>query len=181
MSVEQDTWDEICVNPHQSHIDTGRQEGREAGLRAGFKDGFTLGRTKGIEFGMELGFITGFLNTVERRIQSSQEDDAARNERLQKKVGDLRRAIDDFPSPDNMFANAMNDNDAQDDSEAAVSSGTDIIRSMQRIRAKFKVLAVQLKIPHFSLNQVMADAALVENTSSALAITNSAKHRPSEW
>ena len=155
----QDAWDEICVNPHQSNMELGRMEGREAGLRAGFNDGFALGRTKGIEFGMELGFIRGFLNTVEIKVRTSQ-DDAARNERLLQRVDGLRRAIDEFPGPDIMFANTMNDdaNDEKNDSESA-SKATDIVGSMQRIRAKFKVLTAQLKIPHFSLMQVMADAA----------------------
>lgn len=157
----QDDWDEICVNPHQSHMNAGRHEGREAGLQAGFKDGFALGRTKGIEFGMELGFIRGFINSVESKIQSSSQEDVARNERLQKRVDDLRRAIDEFPSADSMFANTINDDvpNNEDDSETAdASESTDLMGSMQRIRAKFKVLAAQLKIPHYSLKQVMTDA-----------------------
>jgi hypothetical protein len=43
-----------------------------------------------------------------------------------------------------------------DDSEA---NATDIMGALQRIRAKFKVLTVQLKMPHYSLKQVLADAA----------------------
>lgn len=160
-SDSQDAWDEICVNPHQSEIDAGRREGREAGGQAGFNHGFVLGRTKGIEFGMELGFIWGFLNTVEAKIQSS-EDDAAKNEKLHKKLEDLRRAVDDFPSPNTMFENTKNEEDVQnerDDSEdIAMPGGTDIFGYMQRIRAKFKVLTAQLKISHHSLKQVMAGA-----------------------
>ena len=159
----QDVWDELCVNPHQKHMDMGRHEGREAGLQAGFNDGFALGRSKGIEYGMELGFILGFLHTIEMRIQSNQGDDTAR---IEKKLDDLRQAIDDFPRPDTIFscAETMQNSDPyirQDDSEAAVYDGTDILGAMQRIRAKFKVLLMHLKIPHFSLKQVMSDAGSI--------------------
>ena len=147
---KQDAWDDISVNPHQTEIDLGRAEGQIAGLQAGFNDGFALGRTKGIEFGMELGFVRGFLNTVE-----------AKNERLQKKVEELRHAIDDFPSLDAIKTVKKEEEtySEEDDSEAVVMAGNlDILGSMQRIRAKFKVLTVQLKVSQFSLKQVMDDA-----------------------
>jgi hypothetical protein len=155
-SDNEDAWDDIFLNPHESHVELGRQDGREAGLHAGFKDGYALGRTKGIEFGMELGFIRGFLNTIENGdLESGQ--DAARVERIQKGVEDLRRAIDDFPSPDAVLTSRMNSKHSLgDDSEA---NATDIMGALQRIRAKFKVLTVQLKMPHYSLKQVLADAA----------------------
>ena len=150
------SWDDICINPHQTEIDSGREEGQIAGLQAGFNDGFALGRTKGIEFGMELGFMRGFLNTVEAKLL---------NERLQKKVEELRQAIDNFPSLDAI--KTMNKEETymeEDDSETVVVPGSlDILGSMQRIRAKFKVLTVQLKIPQFSLKQVMDDANRMES------------------
>lgn len=167
-SVDQEAWDEICVSPHQSQIDAGRREGRATGLLTSFNDGFVLGRQKALEFGTELGFILGCIRTVERNIQPCQDDDVERTERLQKRIDELRRAIDDFPSPDAIFANSLNnsntDIDVNNDTERVhVSDGIDIIGSMQRIRAKFKVLTTILKIPHFSLMHVMADASLTES------------------
>jgi hypothetical protein len=58
-------WDQICLNPHESHMELGREEGRQATLQAGFKDGYSLGGTKGIKFGMQLGFFRGFLSALE--------------------------------------------------------------------------------------------------------------------
>jgi hypothetical protein len=167
-SNSKDAWDDICLNPHESDMDLGRQEGRQAGLQAGFQDGYALGRTKGIEFGMELGFIRGFLNTIEHsKWESSLVEPARVVERIQKGVSDLRRAIDDFPSPDTMFASTMNHKDSKDDSEA---NATDIMGALQRIRAKFKVLTLQLKIPHYSLKQIMADAARVDEQDRAFHV-----------
>lgn len=142
------SWDDICINPHQTEIDSGREEGQIAGLQAGFNDGFALGRTKGIEFGMELGFMRGFLNTVESKLL---------NERLQKKVEELRQAIDNFPSLDAIKTMNKEETYVQEDaSETVVAPGSlDILGSMQRIRAKFKVLTVLLKVPQFSLKAVM--------------------------
>ena len=155
-SDSEDAWDDIFLNPHESHMELGRQDGREAGLHAGFKDGHALGRTKGIEFGMELGFIRGFLNTIEHGEMESNQD-AARVQRIQKGVEGLRRAIDDFPAPDTVFASAMNSKHRPGDNTEA--NAMDIMGALQRIRAKFKVLTVQLKIPHYSLKQVLVDAA----------------------
>lgn len=193
-SISQDAWDEICVNPHQSQVEEGRQEGREAGLKAGYVDGYKIGRTKGIEFGMELGFIRGFLNTVEANLETSPDDDAERNERLRKRVDALREAIDDdFPDPGTLFANAQTKGVAHDDNndseDSTVPDVTDIMGAMQRMRAKFKVLTVQLKLPHFSLNQIMADAALFEEkegthivaTKTDLATSIDSKTMVSEW
>jgi hypothetical protein len=162
-------------------VELGREEGRQAGLQAGYKDGLSLGRTKGIEFGMELGFIRGFLNTVEHtqwesslikgqefEEQQQQQQRAVVAQRIQKGLQDLRQAIEDFPSPDAIFAsstmnndNHNNENDSEEEAAAqATANATDVMGALQRIRAKFKVLTVQLKIPHYSLHQVMSDAAV---------------------
>jgi hypothetical protein len=166
-SNSQDTWDEICNFPHQAQIDVGRQEGRQAGLQAGFNDGFALGRTKGMEFGMELGFIRGFLNTVEAKLQSNGQGDVAKTERLQKKLDELHRATDDFPSSETMFESTTKEGDSyseEDDSEVVAGThGTDVMGSMQRIRAKFKVLTAQLKVSQYSLKQVMDDTSTTKS------------------
>lgn len=190
-SNSQDAWDEICVNPHQSQIDVGRQEGRAAGLEAGFNEGYSLGRTKGIEFGMELGFIHGFLDSIQRLIQAhSQESDTTRNERLQTRVDVLRKAIEDFPTPDTMFAATQTDNDAKngeedsknDSEDMHVSDGMDIVGFMQRIRAKFKVLCVQMKLPHhLSLKQVMTEVVAAETDVDEPVATDDSQNTTSEW
>jgi hypothetical protein len=222
-----DAWDDICLNPHESHMELGREEGRQAALQAGFKDGYSLGRTKGIEFGMELGFIRGFLNTLEKHLQWEQQQRqqqssliimgggggepaaarAAVQQRIQRGAHDLRRAIEDFPTPDAMFvaSSTMNDDDDDERNNNCADSETnnatqDVMGALQRIRAKFKVLTVQLKIPHYSLHQIMADAvarvdeqkrtfhvagATTSNASGSgekvLTVNNESQGESSEW
>jgi hypothetical protein len=149
----QQSWDDLCFDPHQSSLEEGKAQGREAGALAGFRDGQALGRTKGIEFGMELGFIRGFLSVLAEPT----------NDRIQRSMHELVRALEDFPGPDAMFEQVLKQQQQpatssdKDDSEDPTK--LDVIAKMQRIRARFKLLTVQLKIPHYSLKQVMDEAA----------------------
>lgn len=163
-------WDDVCLDPYAAAQEQGRQEGREAGLVAGYRDGYDLGVTKGVEAGMEVGFWKGVLPALHELGGS--------NERAQKTLDDLERALDNFPDPDAVFANIdaqtgveqhhdekIVDNDRteqvgddNDDSEkVGENDGVDIQKSLQAIRARFKLLTVQLGIPYFSLKQVMED------------------------
>ena len=167
------SWDDICVNPHESSLQQGRIEGHQAGLQAGYDDGFALGRTKGVEFGLELGFLKGALDSIEECVLKNEEsEDDARIERIRRSVEELRRGIDEFPSPEEVFRKSRADDQQKDGDDTGQDNedGTeyrqtdvqpsDILNKMQRLRAKFKVLTAQLKMPRFSLKQVMADAAV---------------------
>jgi hypothetical protein len=68
--------------------------------------------------------------------------DEERKTKLNKKIEDILQSIEQFPSPDYMFSRRDDDN-------------LNIADDMQRIRAKFKVLLVQLKLPHSTLKKVM--------------------------
>eukprot|EP00980_Cylindrotheca_fusiformis_P019930 scaffold7017_cov134-Cylindrotheca_fusiformis.AAC.25 len=154
-------WDDVCWNPHESSFRQGQEEGLEAGSIAGYRDGQALGRTKGLEFGMELGFINGFLNVVE------QQESIDKSDRIQRSVEKLRKVLEDeCLQPNEIFEHhhhqhhqqqQQQQQNNQDDSEDP--SKLDVLAKMQRVRARFKVLTVQLGIPKFSLKGVMDDAA----------------------
>jgi hypothetical protein len=178
-SDDQD-WDDFCLDPFRSAREDGERLGEEAGLEAGFREGHGLGIITGTEYGMELGFYKGVCSAVAAH-QEVLED------RTKKTVADLRLALDDFPGPDQVFRERQqqqhqdqhtNDDeghehgqhaaephgDDDDDSEhpAAASNSSseaNIPHKMQRIRARFKLLTVQLGIPHFSLKLVFDEAA----------------------
>lgn len=150
-------WDDVCWNPHESSFRQGQEEGFEAGNLAGYRDGQALGRTKGLEFGMELGFIRGFIDALEH------EEDIRKTDRTQRSLEQLRKVLEDESlRPDEIFRQqqldaASKQQDPHDDSETV--SKLDVIARMQRIRARFKVLTVQLGIPKFTLKEVMDEAA----------------------
>jgi|UniRef100_A0A7S2XML9 hypothetical protein len=182
---EEASWDDICVNPHESFLELGRREGKEAGLKAGFNDGRSLGQHKALEFGIELGFIRGFVLVAHRDILPSIE--IARAEKIAKSLHALQQAIDEFPGPDEMFQHVhdpnntetMLDDELQSDSETQTRNALDVVGKMQRIRAKFKLVTVQLRIPHFSLKQVMEEAG--QNPSNVGSVSNaSAQNEVSE-
>lgn len=155
---ELSSWDALCFDPHQSSLEEGKAKGREAGELAGFRDGQALGRTKGIEFGMELGFIWGFLSVLPKPT----------NERVERSMKELKRALDDFPGLDAMFEqslqlqNLKTSSGNKDDSEDPTK--LDVLGMMQRIRARYKLLTVQLGIPNYSLKQVMDEASSQHKT-----------------
>jgi hypothetical protein len=151
-----DDWDNLCFNPHDAALAQGEKEGEAAGSLAGFNEGRGLGRTKGVEFGMELGFVRGVIKEI-----SNLED---RGEKIQHSLKELTRALDDFPSPDQMFEQVHQSmeeiihNDHDSEEPVNRDEKLNIQHKMQRIRARFKLLMVQLGQPHFSLKQVMDEA-----------------------
>jgi helix-turn-helix protein len=131
--------------------------GRSQGELVGFRDGQQLGHTKGIEFGMELGFIQGFLNVIEKQIQEEQQS----SERIQRSLIALHKALDDFPSPDVLFDHStmiFSNSTGGEDSEGPVTK-LDVLNKMQRVRARFKLLTVQLGMGTISLKQILANGA----------------------
>jgi hypothetical protein len=144
-------WEDVCLDPHHDSLQQGRALGREAAAVAGFRDGEALGRIKGVEFGLEIGFYRGIVKVLCQD---------AHTERIQNSLDKLRHALDDFPSPDELFLesdstvlDAMKFNAMDDDSEAP--SRFDILSKMQRIRAYYKLLTVQVGKPLLSLRNVL--------------------------
>mmetsp|Transcript_29271 Transcript_29271/g.48380 ORF Transcript_29271/g.48380 Transcript_29271/m.48380 type:complete len:143 (-) Transcript_29271:1440-1868(-) len=140
--MNEDAWDTICVNPHEDQLAAGRTEGHEAGLKSGYSDGLDLGMSKGVEYGIELGFIRRSCQLLALR-------DAERQ--FTSRVDDILQALTDFPQPEQLFHEESGEK-------------VDLQNEMQRIRAKFKVLTTQLKMPQYSLKQVLTVHSAVLST-----------------
>ena len=189
----EDDWMDRCLDePHQSALEQGQNEGQEAGRLVGFRDGRKLGQTKAIEFGLELGWMRGVLAVLSSSESSTAEvngttADKLRSEKVQRTILTLKRSLDeDFPSPDELFRNhdrksqgngdlvaiSPQPNEGQDDSEGTNTGDSldgsmgpiDIMKQMQLIRARFKLLAVQLGHPHFSFQQLMQENSIARPT-----------------
>jgi hypothetical protein len=159
-------WDDVGFDPHRNSLEEGRVMGQSAGELAGFRDGQRLGHTKGIEFGMELGFIQGFVNALDDNNTTDLQGGKTTNERVNRSLTELQKALDDFPSCEAMFEHSeeimtlsvtttSNNNNDGADSEGAVTK-FDVLAKMQRVRARFKLLTVQLGMGTVSLKQVLA-------------------------
>lgn len=166
-------WEDVCLDPHHHALQQGRMEGREAGALAGFRDGQKLGQIKGLEFGLEVGFYQGALIALRQREW---------NDRIQQSIDKVQDAINGFPCPDQVFAasnrskgNTANEDsmarwinnssnsskmDGDDDDDSEDIAKLDILNKLQRIRARFKLLTVQLGKPHFSLQQALEPQSL---------------------
>ena len=159
-------WEDLCLDPHHYSLQQGKIEGREAGALAGFRDGQQLGQTKGLEFGLEVGFYQGAISALRHGREW--------NERIQHSIDKVQDAINDFPNPDQVFAttrqHTSNENslsswihssnnsstlDNHDDHDSEEVAKLDILHKLQRIRARFKLLMVQLGKPHFSLQHAL--------------------------
>ncbi len=164
-------------------VASGRAEGREAGLQEGFREGRLLGQTTGVEYGMEIGFAAGLLEAVRQAIAEGQLPEKS-IERITKSANDLEKAIDDFPSSQESIRERLfqsksikNDDDENGDeqSQRHHDKEEDVRAKLQRIRARCKVLAAKLGIPHHSLKTIMADtsqnkaAAKASNSNNGIA------------
>lgn len=156
-------WDEIGVDSHKTFIASGREEGMEAGLQAGFNEGKSLGQLKALELGIELGFILGFVSVAKKQTLAPLE--ARGEQRVQKireNLQDLEKAIRSFPAANEIFQDARHEETTArtetSPKDKVSSSGIDVAGKLQRIRAKFKLITVQLKIPNFSISKVLEQA-----------------------
>ncbi len=102
-----------------------------------------------------------------------------KKERIKRSKRELEGALEDFPPPDQMFEQvaegrtrlAVDDthqHDDEDDSEDP--SKLDILAKLQRIRARFKLLTVQLGIPQASLKQVLDSAATSSDETNVITV-----------
>jgi uncharacterized protein YoxC len=142
-----------------------------------------LGASKGLEIGLEIGFAKGLLEVCRKRIDTlTKKDDNIEGDvtetstsaktssraRLERSIDELERAIQDFPSSAELFAASLSNNLHRNESETQASlqneagdvqgAEVDVQAKLQRIRARCKVLTVQLGIPYHSLKRVMDDA-----------------------
>jgi hypothetical protein len=196
-----EAWDDdALLNPFEAFLEEGRRQGRQEGLEAGYKEGHELGQVTGLEYGMELGFVRGTVEAVRHELarnRRSSSDAAAapwlppsKTERVTKILAELSSLLDEFPGPSEMFHDessgateefrSVEHDDADDDEEAHTQRSHERNAKilLQQIRSKFKLLTVVLGIPHFSLAQVMDEAA-----ESAASTVNDESNAPiqTEW
>jgi hypothetical protein len=147
-------WDDVCVNPHQIFLEEGQQEGQKAGAEAGYGDGYETGRNMAIEYGMEVGFIKGVLNALKKA-----PNDSLMSEKAQTTMHNLLSMVDAFPNPDAVFHDSEQATTDEHSSDNEEDDLDDVREQLQRIKDRFKLLTVQLGLPHLSLKQVMDEAA----------------------
>uniref|UniRef100_A0A7S2NYI5 Essential protein Yae1 N-terminal domain-containing protein n=1 Tax=Leptocylindrus danicus TaxID=163516 RepID=A0A7S2NYI5_9STRA len=150
-----------ALDPYQHCADAGRRDGEAAGLARGFTEGRNLGMKKSWEFRFELGYYAGFVEFVateqgmdakkagckfEEHVTSS---GSTKEERLERNINGILHAIEEFPTSDDLQRAS---NDEEDDD----SHQLDLPIQIQRIRAKFKLLLIQLGLPPtFSLANIL--------------------------
>lgn len=191
-----DAWDALCVDPHADALAEGRRRGASDGRAAGWREGHATGRTTAAEHGMELGWVRGVVTELRRQ------NAVWKDERLQKSTDSLLRALDGFPSPEDVFRgqqqrarDPLREEDPNDTGDAeelpngedGSSSELDVAGKLQRIQARFKLLMVQLGLPHFSLKRTMDQAAAYSDSATTPASTeqqlpaNQPNPEPSDW
>jgi hypothetical protein len=163
----------------EAGLEAGYNEGRKLGQQKAIEVGIELGYMRGVAEAVGQD-MTSSLAPSENDNDLGMSGDAGATcrkvDKIRKSVDELLSMIDAFPSPDEIFHQAPGEgeesvdqlssdkgslNDDEGDSEHAktrASGPVDISGRMQRIRAKFKLLCVQLKMPEVSLTKVMEEA-----------------------
>jgi hypothetical protein len=78
--------------------------------------------------------------------------------RVQQSIQLLLKALDEFPTPEQVFdKNVHHNNDSKSD------RNHDVAAQMERLRARFKLLMVQLGMPHFTLQNIFMNDASNNN------------------
>ena len=175
-----DPWDDLAIHPHAAAMAEGQRQGSRAGRAAGWRQGYTTGRTTAVEYGTELGFVRGVVETLPQHMLDDDDDT-----RLRDSIQHLLSALDAFPKSADVFPNSVptsisnssstdpheprHDGDShhakaeldgdkkkeEGQIDVASDQDDDVAVKMQRVRARFKLLMVQLGVPHFSLKHLM--------------------------
>ena len=169
-----DTLFESIIDPFEQIALSEHENGRAAGRRSGYIEGRDIGRSKGWEIGLELGYIHSFASNLLVLHKTEQENDESSttrdrsNQRLDRCHAlshELIELVNSFPNPDELFeghtgivvgmnsatnntidATFRDDIGSTDDGlEQRDTDHKDVTASLQRIRAKFKLLLVLLR------------------------------------
>lgn len=147
--MNDEAWDALCINPHKSALQEGRDQGEKDGLLSGYQEGYVLGKTTAIEYGMEVGFVRGAVGALlDKKLPN----------KTQKTLKELTVLLDEFPDSDSMFQNpqSVRTHDLDDTEQ---EDRTSALHNLQRIRARFKLLTAQLGMSNLSLKHLMDEAA----------------------
>lgn len=174
-----DDWDEISVNPHKSSIDQGRKEGRTHGRDSGYNEGYTVGVTTALNHGLELGFIDAILQSIRTNDRAAKRwsksilaiETLIQSFLVMDETKLIRREDDDNEkAKDNETSNVSNNEDnkqANEDEKSIKNDDDDVdaVKTLRLIQTRFKLLMVQIGLPHFSLTSIMTAADPQQNSS----------------
>jgi hypothetical protein len=188
------TWDDIAVDPFAGPYRQGQENGRIAGHEVGFREGYALGRTTALNYGLELGYIQGMLQELRCCVSGQATDgEVATNksgmDRIQRSMDNLMVALDEFPptaAEMRSTSNGSTDRNTSagileglpqdhklDDIETPEGDAMDVEAKMQRIRARFKLLCVQIDSrAKLQLSAVLDEALVWKSSSETLAVGN---------
>jgi len=169
----------------------GRQAGLQSGYNDGWHLGKIKALEIGIELGYMQSIATKMLDSLlsESEFRQEVERGDPQTERKIKRLGDFLELVRSFSAPDDIFnswennsMNAINETAAlnahetkEGDNESRIDLGgrkandppgstqVDITEQLQRIRAKYKTILVQMKVPHLALKKVLNER-IVEHT-----------------
>lgn len=164
----------------EAGLQAGFNEGRKLGQQKAIEVGIELGYMRGVAEAIRQSMVvSNSASSDDKNLDAKDDTDATlrKMEKIGKSADELLSMIDAFPTPDEIFQQATDDaseekqlshDDGEDsnaegigdsEQEKARDSGpVDISGRIQRIRAKFKLLCVQLKTPEISLSKVMEEA-----------------------
>jgi hypothetical protein len=128
-------WQDECCDPYRGAYAAGQELGYQSRRHHDYHDGYITGRNTAIEYGMELGFITGVAErwtTVMPQLP----------DRVQRTWHDLKELLETFPTAHEILNTIAADTPTQVPLEAKTNVDAQVL--MQRIRAKYKLLTVQL-------------------------------------
>ena len=176
----QSNFDEGHREGRAAGLQAGFNEGRKLGQQKAIEVGIELGYMRGVAEAIRQAILVpSSASSDDSDLNPSNDADAThrRMEKVGKSADELLSMIDAFPSPDEIFHQQTNqttddsegrvgqqplsnDTEVSDSEQIIAPSGgpVDISGRMQRIRAKFKLLCVQLKMPEIGLTKVMEDA-----------------------
>ncbi len=177
-SQAQDLFDDI-IDPYADTFQQGKEDGRKAAFQAGYNDGYQLGKLKSLEIGVELGYMSSICmmtlqhlegkneQTVDDNSQSNNVEESILERKRKIRLQDLMKAIEEFPKPETIFQKDDSDLMKEENSISKTQSiqningssnnfgETDIVSTIQRLRAKFKAILVQNNLSYLRLKDVM--------------------------
>jgi hypothetical protein len=181
--------------------EAGYREGLSIGRTTGLEHGLEVGFIRGCVDVVQRQVLLPPASSSEGDSEIPRRLSPAKLERVRKTVLEVSALLDDFPGPSEIFATSNDgvvetaaerrggasaagrrheadsddDVDDSDNEETQASDKTNVRSKLQRLRARFKLLAVQLGMPHLSLAHAMDRArdsttdAVPSSPSSAMA------------
>ena len=191
----------------------GYNDGRKLGQIKGIDYGIELGWMRGVVSTLSKVSSSSAAQQESTHGEDDNNNDILinklRSEKVQRTMNTLQRSLDvDFPTCDQLFSGKNSkvmlddqhhhhgdddkyENDDDNDSEYVVddessSNSVDIMKQMQLIRARFKLLMAQLGYPHFSFQNIMKEESNTTNsyvggTATSRRVVENDKTNDTDW